>query len=203
MPWHVDLAVMLSQVGVLTLPPTVLERIEANEAISPEEQAMVDRLPALAEQVLAGIPRLEEVRAGIRLQGARYADPPSSPTAPAGDGLPLGARVLRVVQDYDSLALAGRPAAEALKTMTGRPGTSSRNPGSSCSHGDTRSRPACSSASTTFPGRLRCGSRCWCSQRHGRPPARRRTQRRRCCPTTSPRSPNITKMSESEINLEN
>src|SRR5207253_6047133 len=100
MPWHVDLAVMLSQVGVITLPPNVLERMEANEAISPEEQAMVDRLPALAEQVLAGIPRLEEVRAGIRLQMARYADPPSSPGAPAGDGLPLGARVLRVVQDY-------------------------------------------------------------------------------------------------------
>jgi len=123
LPWHVDLAVMLSQVGVLTLPPTVLERIEANEAISPEEQAMVARLPALAEQVLAGIPRLEEVRAGIRLQVARYADPPSSPGAPAGDGLPLGARVLRVVQDYDSLETSGQPTTEALRTMTGRAGT--------------------------------------------------------------------------------
>ena len=123
MPWHVDLAVMLSQVGVLTLPPTVLERMEANQAISPDEQAMVDRLPALAEQVLAGIPRLEEVRAGIRLQGARYADPPSSPGAPAGDGLPLGARVLRVVQDYDSLESSGKPATEALRAMTGRSGT--------------------------------------------------------------------------------
>jgi response regulator RpfG family c-di-GMP phosphodiesterase len=123
MPWHVDLAVMLSQVGVLTLPPTVLERMEANEAISPDEQAMVDRLPALAEQVLAGIPRLEAVRDGIRLQGARYADPPSSPGAPAGDGLPLGARVLRVVQDYDSLETAGKPATEALRAMTGRSGT--------------------------------------------------------------------------------
>jgi len=122
MPWHVDLAVMLSQVGVITLPPNVLERMEANEAISPEEQAMVDRLPALAEQVLAGIPRLDEVRAAIRWQGARYADP-GSPQTPAGDGLPLGARVLRVVQDYDSLETAGQPAAEALKAMTGRSGT--------------------------------------------------------------------------------
>ena len=109
MPWHVDLAVMLSQVGVLTLPPTVLERIEANEAISSEEQAMVARLPAVAEQVLAGIPRLDEVRAGIRMQVARYADPPSSPGAPAGDELPLGA--------------SGQDPPEALRTMTGRAGT--------------------------------------------------------------------------------
>ena len=123
MPWHVDLAVMLSQVGVLTLPPTVLERIEANEDISSEEQAMIARLPAVAEQVLAGIPRLEEVRAGIRMQVARYADPPSSPGAPAGDELPLGARVLRIVQDYDFLETSGQQAPEALSTMTGRTGT--------------------------------------------------------------------------------
>jgi response regulator RpfG family c-di-GMP phosphodiesterase len=122
MPWHVDLAVMLSQVGVITLPNTVLERMEANEPISPEEQAMVDRLPALAEQVLAGIPRLDEVRAAIRWQAARYGDPPGSPEGPAGDGLPLGARVLRLVHDYDSLEAAGKPAAEALKAMTGRAG---------------------------------------------------------------------------------
>jgi hypothetical protein len=114
---------MLSQVGVLTLPPNVLERIEANEEISSEEEAMIARLPAVAEQVLAGIPRLEEVRAGIRMQVARYADPPSSPGAPAGDELPLGARVLRVVQDYDSLETSGQRPPDALRTMTGRAGT--------------------------------------------------------------------------------
>jgi response regulator RpfG family c-di-GMP phosphodiesterase len=123
MPWQVDLAVMLSQVGAITLPPAVLDRIEAHEPLSPEEQAMVDRLPAIAEQVLAGIPRLEEVKAAIRWQGARYAGSPESPEIPAGDGLPLGARVLRLVQDFDALEGAGSPAPEALRAMGGRSGT--------------------------------------------------------------------------------
>lgn len=121
-PWHVDLAVMLSRVGAIALPPSVLERMEADAPLTGEEQAMVDRLPALAEQVLAGIPRLDEVRAAICWQQVRYADRPASPDGPARDRL-LGGRVLRIVADCDALLAAGRRAGEALQIMGGRPGT--------------------------------------------------------------------------------
>lgn len=122
-PWHVDLAVMLSQVGAITLPDSVLERLEADRELSPAEQAMVDRLPALAEQVLAGIPRLEPVREAIHWQGSRYADRAPAPGMPARDRLPLGARVLRIVTDYDALVTGGRSARDALGAMEERPGT--------------------------------------------------------------------------------
>ena len=117
MPWHVGLAVMLSQVGAIALPPAVLERIESHETLSFDEQAMVDRLPDIAEQVLAGIPRLEEVRAAIRWQNAPYGGTPGSSGTPVGDRLPLGARVLRLVQDYDALEGAGKAAPDALWAM--------------------------------------------------------------------------------------
>jgi response regulator RpfG family c-di-GMP phosphodiesterase len=122
-PWHVDLAVMLSQVGAIALPPAVLERLEHNLALEPEEQRMVSRLPALADQVLAGIPRLEEVRTAIRHQDTPYGDEKDASGNPRGEGLPLGARVLRIVRDYDALASAGRSSGEALRAMRSRPGT--------------------------------------------------------------------------------
>jgi response regulator RpfG family c-di-GMP phosphodiesterase len=122
-PWHVDLAVMLSQVGSIALPPSVLERMERNLALEPEEQAMVSRLPALAEQVLAGIPRLEEVRAAIRDQDTPYGDEEDASGKPRGERPPLGARVLRIVRDYDALASAGRSSGEAMRALRTRPGT--------------------------------------------------------------------------------
>jgi response regulator RpfG family c-di-GMP phosphodiesterase len=107
-PWHVSVAVTLSQIGAVTLPPSVLEHMNVNVHLSDEEAAMVAKLPALAEQVLSEIPRLEEVRAAIRLQ-----DTP--------DG-PLGARVLRLVRDYDALEVTGMPAGEALSRLESRVG---------------------------------------------------------------------------------
>jgi response regulator RpfG family c-di-GMP phosphodiesterase len=122
-PWHVDLAVMLSQVGAIALPPAVLERMERNRALEPEEQAMVSRLPALADQVLAGIPRLEDVRAAIHDQDTPFGDEEDTSGNPPGEQLPLGARVLRIVRDYDALASAGRSSGDALGAMRSRPGT--------------------------------------------------------------------------------
>ena len=47
MPWHVGLAVMLSQVGAIALPPAVLERIESHETLSFDEPAsLLWRTPA-------------------------------------------------------------------------------------------------------------------------------------------------------------
>jgi response regulator RpfG family c-di-GMP phosphodiesterase len=121
-PWQVDLAVMLSQVGAISLPDSVLERMESGQPLDPTEQAMVDRLPALAEQVLAGIPRLDEVRAAIHWQVCRYSDRASAPGMPARDTLPLGARVLRIVTDYDALVTGGRASQDAIRLMQERPG---------------------------------------------------------------------------------
>jgi len=106
-PWHVSVALMLSQIGAITLPPTVLERVAAGAALADEEAAMVARMPALAVQILAEIPRLDDVRNAIAQQD-RVED------------APLGARVLRIVRDYDALESAGRSVGDALGEMERR-----------------------------------------------------------------------------------
>lgn len=121
--WQIDLAVMLSQIGAVTLPPSVLERLDTGSPLGDEEQAMVARLPAVADELLADIPRIDEVRAAIRWHDAPYSAAVNpTPGVPAGPGLPLAARVLRIVRDYDWLECAGHTTGEALRMMMNRTG---------------------------------------------------------------------------------
>jgi response regulator RpfG family c-di-GMP phosphodiesterase len=108
-PWHVSVAVAMSQIGAVTLPPSVIEHMNRGH-LTDDEEAMVAKLPALADQILSEIPRLDEVRATILLQDA--------PVAMAT----LGARVLRLVRDYDALESTGIATGEALARLESRGG---------------------------------------------------------------------------------
>ncbi len=61
--WQVEVAAMLSQLGCVTLPPDTAERYFRGENLTPREQEMVARMPAVTCEILAHIPRLEPVLA--------------------------------------------------------------------------------------------------------------------------------------------
>jgi response regulator RpfG family c-di-GMP phosphodiesterase len=119
--WHVELAAMLTQIGAIALPAEILERAEQGLPLDAEARELLSRLPAIADQVLAGIPRIDEVRQAILSQGARY-DGQAVLDERAGEAIPFGGRVLRVAADFDSLESAGTGPASALETMRARPG---------------------------------------------------------------------------------
>jgi response regulator RpfG family c-di-GMP phosphodiesterase len=113
--WEVEVAAMLSQVGAVTLPPEVIDKLHDGTPLTRDELAMVEQLPAIADELLAKIPRLEAVREIIRRQ--------DEPFAAGGANIPLGARLLRVVRDYDALEVGGLTPAEAIGEMRGRTGS--------------------------------------------------------------------------------
>jgi response regulator RpfG family c-di-GMP phosphodiesterase len=119
--WHVELAAMLTQIGAIALPAEILERAEQGLPLDAEARELLSRLPAIADQVLAGIPRIDEVRQAILSQGARY-DGQAVLDERAGEAIPFGGRVLRVASDFDSLESAGTGPASAVETMRARPG---------------------------------------------------------------------------------
>ncbi len=119
--WHVELAAMLTQIGAIALPAEILERAEQGLALDAEARDLLSRLPGIADQVLAGIPRIDQVREAILSQGARY-DGQSALDERAGEAIPFGGRVLRVASDFDSLESAGTESASALETMRARTG---------------------------------------------------------------------------------
>jgi response regulator RpfG family c-di-GMP phosphodiesterase len=119
--WHVEIAAMLSQIGYITLPPTTLEKVYKGEVLSRPEQAMLSRMPAVAEQVLSHIPRLEPVLELLRYSQNRY-DGAGVPGGPAGEQLPWGSRVLKVILDLDALEREYESQSLAFDTLLGRKG---------------------------------------------------------------------------------
>lgn len=113
--WQVELAAMFSQLGCITLPLETVEKLYHGAHLTDVEAAMVARIPAVTEQLLSNIPRLETVRA--ILLGA------AGPPRPAKAGLEdLGAQLLRAAIDFDLLEARGEPANLAIDTLRTKTG---------------------------------------------------------------------------------
>ncbi|MBI6546803.1 MAG: two-component system response regulator, partial [Cyanobacteria bacterium NC_groundwater_1444_Ag_S-0.65um_54_12] len=120
--WQIEVAAMLSQIGCVALPPPTSEKFYYGQPLSKDEQLMVDRLPELAEQLLGNIPRLEEVRAIVFNQNKRYDGMGHPANGLRAEDIPLGARIIKIVIDYDLLEARGHSPEMALDTMRGRSG---------------------------------------------------------------------------------
>jgi response regulator RpfG family c-di-GMP phosphodiesterase len=121
--WQVEVAAMLSQIGCIALPATTIEKVESGQALLPDEQAQVDRLPAMADSLLTHIPRLEDIRACLAHQARRYDEGVAAVgEGPRGDHIPEGARVLKIVTDFDGLEAQGLARPTAIDVMRGRAG---------------------------------------------------------------------------------
>lgn len=115
--WDIEVAAMLSQVGAVTLPPNVVELLHEGAPLGPSAQEQVDRLPALSAELLADVPRLDEVRRTILLQNQRFDGRGPVGLGTAGSDIPLGARILRVAIAYDAYDARRVPAREAIAEM--------------------------------------------------------------------------------------
>jgi response regulator RpfG family c-di-GMP phosphodiesterase len=116
--WELEVTAMLSQLGAVTLPPNVLEKLSAGRPLTEDEAEMADRVPEVSRKLVSAIPRLEGVADAIAWQRARYDGRMSPPDAPRGIDLPLAARVLRVAADFDQ-GTSQRPAVQATLTAMG------------------------------------------------------------------------------------
>jgi response regulator RpfG family c-di-GMP phosphodiesterase len=119
--WHVEVAAMLSQIGSVTLPYPTLEKVYQGGPLSEAEEAMLRRVPAIAEQVFDNIPRLEPVREILCFQHKHF-DGNGAPPGPGGDAIPSGGRALKIALDLDALESQGVEASLAFDTLRGRKG---------------------------------------------------------------------------------
>lgn len=121
-PWQAEVAAMLAQIGWVTLPAETSHKLYHGLELSPPEQALVDKLPIVTEQLVGNIPRLEPVREILRHKDQRYDGQGTSRTKVSGDTIPWGARALKAISDLDGLESRGfspELALDALRARTG------------------------------------------------------------------------------------
>jgi response regulator RpfG family c-di-GMP phosphodiesterase len=111
--WQLEAATMLSQMGYLSLPVELVEKLYYGEKLTAEEQVLADGVPEVASKLLGHIPRLEPVLQ--ILNAVRYTD---YQLKQLGEGtVGLGARILQVVLDYDTLITQGHGPDASMQTV--------------------------------------------------------------------------------------
>ena len=101
--WETELSATLCQIGMLAIPSDVLEKVFAGEDLTDLEQKAVEGVPAVSNELLERIPRLENVTKNILYQNKRFDGEGFPPDKTAGKDLPLGGRILKVAGDYHEL----------------------------------------------------------------------------------------------------
>lgn len=112
--WQLEAAAMLSQIGYISLPVELVEKLYYAKRLTPEERILADGAPQVAQKLLGRIPRLEPV---LQILAASQGIPADVP-----DGLvKLGAGILRLVLDYDAHIAQGHSASDAIAAVRAHP----------------------------------------------------------------------------------
>jgi response regulator RpfG family c-di-GMP phosphodiesterase len=108
--WQLDAAAMLSQIGYISLPVELVEKLYYGKRLTPEERSLADGAPYVARKLLGRIPRLESVMEIL----AASQDPKND--IPEGL-IKLSAGILRLVLDYDAHLAQGLAPGAAISAI--------------------------------------------------------------------------------------
>ncbi|NQU45348.1 two-component system response regulator, partial [bacterium] len=120
--WLLEMATMLSQVGCMGVPENILARAYHGESLSPEQERLFHSHPAMGRALLENLPRLREVAEIVGCQEKRFDGKGLPSGGPVGKEIPLGARILKIVLDYDTLEQSSRKADEIILELSKRAG---------------------------------------------------------------------------------
>jgi response regulator RpfG family c-di-GMP phosphodiesterase len=111
--WELELAAMLSQIGRITVPPAVLEKMRNRITLTGPEKDVANRVPEFGANLIANIPRLENVANLVRYHNKNFDGSGSPADTLAGEEIPIGARILNVLNALieAETASVSRPAA--------------------------------------------------------------------------------------------
>jgi response regulator RpfG family c-di-GMP phosphodiesterase len=114
--WQLEAAAMLSQIGYLSLPPPLLEKLYYGQPLTPTEQTLASGVPEVALALLENIPRLDPVVQILAALGWN-----DEALARLGDGtIGMGTRILGLVLEYDVLNTQGHSVDVAVQTLRRR-----------------------------------------------------------------------------------
>jgi response regulator RpfG family c-di-GMP phosphodiesterase len=117
--WQVEVAAMLSPLGGLVLSPDTAARVYHGKPLSADDTRAVARMPEITDQLLANIPRMEDVRAILTASTKLYfhfealEDERDAQIARAG-------HVLKAASDFDALESSHRSSVAAIAAMQAR-----------------------------------------------------------------------------------
>lgn len=121
-PWKLEVAAMVSQIGSITVPDSVLAKWYNGDQLSLPEQLMIERLPEMTRNVLGGIPRLDDVLEILDYQAKNWDGSGYPEDKVAGEDIPLGSRILKVASICEELQGRGETPGRILDALRAKKG---------------------------------------------------------------------------------
>ena len=116
--WQLDMAAMLSQIGFVTLPPHILDKIYNGEMLTEKERIMLGEHPGIGASLIEKIPRMDIIAAIIRDQNKDYKEHTAPSALSAREKfISLGAQILKVVLAFDGFIYRGMGKSAAISML--------------------------------------------------------------------------------------
>jgi response regulator RpfG family c-di-GMP phosphodiesterase len=121
--WQLETAATLSQIGCIILPGDTLKKVYGGVKLTAQEEELFQSHPSVAAGWIGKIPRMEKIAEIVSFQEKNFDGSGVPSIARRGEEIPLGARILKVALDFDSLETAGHSKAKALEELKNRRGS--------------------------------------------------------------------------------
>ncbi len=99
--WEFDIALMLSKLGYVVVPPEIMEKQYKGEPFTQSEERIFNSYPQFSADLIKRIPRLENVAKAIEFQLVRYDGSNSPDKEIIENNIPVISRILKIINDYD------------------------------------------------------------------------------------------------------
>jgi response regulator RpfG family c-di-GMP phosphodiesterase len=120
--WQLETAAALSQIGCVILPEDALKKLYQGLELTGEDSQLFSMHPFIASDLLAHIPRMQSIAEIIANQEKNFDGSGIPMDNRSGEDIPLGARILKAVLDFDTLRVKGTGKIESVEQLAGRVG---------------------------------------------------------------------------------
>jgi hypothetical protein len=120
--WDLELAAMLSEIGRVTIPASTIVKEKEGAPLSDAEKEMLSSVPEIGRRLLAKIPRLEPVAQTVLYQNKNFDGSGYPKDEVAGDQIPLGSRIIKILNDLHQLESKGTARDAAFAALKHRQG---------------------------------------------------------------------------------
>ncbi len=114
--WELEVASLLSQIGLVILPTEIVEKKYSNEPLPKEQEKLFLTHPNVGKALLENIPRLKNISEAIYYQLHPYKNLEKN-REKSGKDLPVISRILKVLNDFDTYTTAGNSFEETITLM--------------------------------------------------------------------------------------
>ncbi|MEN7342535.1 MAG: HD domain-containing phosphohydrolase [Pseudomonadota bacterium] len=118
--WAIETAANLSQLSLLMMDVSLVEKVNAGQALDAHEQAAYAEASTNLADLIRRVPRMEKVAEIVRYQHKHYDGKGWPKDAVKAESIPFGARALHLALRMDALYLSGADSDEVVQKLSER-----------------------------------------------------------------------------------